>query len=248
MIKPMEYMKLATTKIALPLLAAVIANILAACTTMPPEQRIDNVPMYGQPEIPRPDFLKAADDTFINDASAAFGGSREAASKAWAYEGDKFMNALNLDYAMRRYNQSWLLNPNNYHPYWGFGRVLLQRGDVDKAIGHFVKANQLIDDEYQKVALLADMATAYSVKGNQTSTDNFRERTKYFGLANKHFEESIKLDPNYPNSWRSWARSLYYEGRYKEAWDKIHKARTLGAPEFPASFIKALEDKMPEPK
>jgi len=39
------------------------------------------------------------------------------------------MSEGNLDYAMRRYNQSWLLNPNNYQPYWGFGRILLQQID-----------------------------------------------------------------------------------------------------------------------
>jgi hypothetical protein len=44
--------------------------------------RIDNIPMYGQPEIPRPDFLKKADEDFIKQAVAGLG-SREKASEAW---------------------------------------------------------------------------------------------------------------------------------------------------------------------
>jgi hypothetical protein len=65
--------------------------------------------MYGQPEIPRPDFLKKADEVFIKQAVAGLG-SREKASEAWWLEGEKYMAQGNLDFAMRRYNQSWLLN------------------------------------------------------------------------------------------------------------------------------------------
>lgn len=233
------------TKLLLASARAIIATtILVSCATSP-ESRIDNVPMYGQPQIPRPQVLKAADEVFINQAVAGLG-SREIASKAWAAQADKYIAENNLDFAMRRYNQSWLLNPNNYQPYWGFGRVMLEWGKIDESLEHFEKAKVLIDDQYQKVALLTDMATAYSVKANRTAEP--AERAKYFDQANKLFGESIAIDPQYPNSWRSWARSLYFEGRYAEAWEKVNKARSLGAPAFPPAFFKALTDKLPEPK
>jgi len=218
--------------------------ILTGCAT-PPGNRIDNVPMYGQPQISRPQILQAADEAFISQAVAGFG-SREVASKAWAAQADKYMTEGNLDFAMRRYNQSWLLNPNNYQPYWGFGRVMLEWGKVDESLQHFEKAKRLIDNDFQKVALLADMATAYSVKANETATP--AERAKHFEQANNLYGESVAMDPKYPHSWRSWARSLYFEGRYAEAWDKVHKAKSLGAPPFPPAFLNALAEKMPEPK
>ncbi len=221
--------------------------LLSGCVIASGDLRIDNVPMYGQPEIERPEELKRADEDFIKQASEGLGG-REKASIAWWLQGDKFMSEGNLDYAMRRYNQSWLLNPNSYRAYWGFGRVLLERGQQDESLKHLEKACQLVDDEYQKVALFADTATVYSVKAYRTSLDNINERAKYFSLANKYYEESIRLDPSYPNSWRSWARSLFFEGRYADAWEKIRKARSLGAPEFPPQFIRALDEKMAEPK
>ena len=221
--------------------------LLAACAGPRPltgTDRIDNVPMYGQPQIPRPETHRKADEEFISQAAAKFGG-REQASKVWAAQAERFMAQGNHDFAMRRYNQSWLLNPNHYAPYWGFGRVMLERDNkVDEAIGHLEKAMQLIDDPFQKVALLTDAATAYSVKANQTPA----APAPYFERANRLFEESVAMDPKYPNSWRSWARSLYFEGRYREAWEKVDKARSLGAPPFPASFLKALSDKMPEPR
>ena len=201
--------------------------------------------MYGQPAVERPEILKRADENFIKQASEDLGG-RERASVAWWMEGDKFMRDGNLDYAMRRYNQSWLLNPNSFRPYWGFGRVLLEQGKLDESAMYLEKANQLVDDEYQKVALLADTASAYSMKANSSANDS-NERTKYFSLANRYFEESTKLDSTYPNSWRRWAQSLYFEGRFADAWHKVNIARSRGA-QFPPQFIKALEEKMPEPK
>lgn len=227
-------------------IAAVFAAVsfLSGCVTTG-GTRIDNVPMYGQPAIERPEALKLADEAFIKTASEGIGG-REKASVAWWMEGDKYMREGNLDYAMRRYNQSWLLNPNSFHPYWGFGRVLLEQGQLDESIKHLEKAVQLVDDEYQKVALLTDTASVYSVKANSSPAGS-SERTKYFSLANRYLEESTKLDPTYPNSWRTWARSRYFEGRFAEAWQMVNAARSRGA-QFPPQFIKALEEKMPEPK
>lgn len=222
----------------------IATTILTSCATTP-GARIDNVPMYGQPQIPRPQALREADEAFINQAVAGLG-SREVASKAWAAQADKYMAENNLDFAMRRYNQSWLLNPNNYQPYWGFGRVMLEWGKLDESIEYFEKAKTLINDQYQKVALLTDMATAYSVKANSTTVPAVR--AEYFDHANKLYGKSIALDPKYPNSWRSWARSLYFEGRYAEAWEKVSQANSLGAPAFPQAFLRALNDKLSKPK
>jgi len=212
-----------------------ILGILSGCASNNGVSRIDNIPMYGQPKIDRPDFLKKADRDLIEKAIQGFG-SREEASKAWYAQGDKFMREGNLDFAMRRYNQSWLLNPNNYQPYWGFARVLLEQNKVDDAIQYLEKSEALIDDLYQKVALLSDMGSAYTHKGKQTPS--------YFSKANKKFSESIELDSNYPNSWRRWAFSLYEQGNYKEAWEKVNKAKALNAPSFPVSFISDLESKL----
>ena len=212
-----------------------ISLILLSCQSSGGE-RIDNIPMYGQPEIKRPAALKKADEDFVEQASSGFG-SREEASKAWFAEGDKFMDEGNFDYAMRRYNQSWLLNPDSYKPYWGFGRIALQKGQIDDAIKYLEKAELLIDDPYEKVALLSDMGSAYTEKGILSPS--------YFSKANEKFSESVTLDPNYPKSWRRWAFSLYEQGDYRGAWDKVEKAESLNARPFPPRFISALEKESP---
>ena len=208
--------------------------------------RIDSIPMYGQPKVERSEFLKKADEDFIKQATGGFG-SRESASKAWHEQAEKLMREGNVDYAMRRYNQSWLLNPNNYQPYWGFARIVAEQDKLNDAIGFLEKAKSLCDDNFQKVALLADVGTIYSYKADSITKDSLNERALYFSLANQNFNESTILDPKYSDTWLRWSRSLYREGRYAEAWEKLKKANLLGVLENDI-YLKKLEEKMPEPK
>jgi tetratricopeptide (TPR) repeat protein len=227
---------------------AIAALLTVGCASVPSEQRIDNIPMYGQPELPRPEILRTADDAFISITSAAFGGNREAASEAWWKQAEEYMANRNLDFAMRRYNQAWLLNPSSYKPYWGFARVMLERDKVDEAIKYLEKSKQLCNDSYQRVALLADTGTAYAYKAESVALSQSQERERYFDRSNENFRESTSLDPDYSNAWRRWAFALHKEGKFAEAWEKIKKARSLNAAAFPPAFLKALEHKMPEPK
>ena len=96
---------------------------------------------------------------------------------------------------------------------------------------------QFIDSDYQRVALLSAIGTAYTYKANQDPA--------YFEKANKKFSESIKLDPAYPDSWGRWAYSLYKQGRFKEAWSKVKKAQSLNAHPFSSEFLSALKERLP---
>ena len=202
--------------------------------------------MYGQPEIVRPDFLKKADEEFVQEAVTRFG-TRENASKAWFSVAEEFMQKSDFDLAMRRYNQSWLLNPNNYQPYWGFGRVMLQKDKLTEAIKYLEKSKQLVDDQFQKVALFSDLGTAYSYSAQHAGSSP-NEKNRLFKLANQNYSEAMSLDPTYGNGWRRWAMSLYEEGDYAGAWDKVKKAKAQNARPLPPAFLRALEDKLPEPQ
>ena len=78
--------------------------------------RIDDVPMYGQPDTERPASLKELDEKFIAEAVAG-AGSREAASDTWWRQAEEFFAQRNFDLAMRRYNQARLLNSKSFRPH-----------------------------------------------------------------------------------------------------------------------------------
>ena len=230
-------------------LSIMTAIILTACASASVSQSgsppINLIPMYGYPNIEKSAALKKADEDFINSVVGTIG-SREEASKAFAGKGWQYLSKGDAENAMRRFNQSWLLNPNYYQPYWGFGVLLLGQAKAAEAANHFEKALALIDDDKEKPRLLSDAARAYSLQG-ATATDKMKS-VEFFGKANSLFGEATKLDPQYGDAYRAWAHSLYVEGDYNKAWEMVKRSRAFGGRNFSSEFIDALSKKMPEPK
>jgi tetratricopeptide (TPR) repeat protein len=207
----------------------------------------DNLPMFGQPKIARSEALKSADEIFIRDNALRYK-TRQAASNAYATLGWNAVRAGQLDGAMLRFNQAWLLNPKNYNPFWGFGAVLTQKGHLAEAIDQLEVARDLIDDPTQRPALLCDLGAVHSEYAARLPPDRQLERAQRFVVANSRFTESLENDPNFAQAWREWAISLYEQERYSEAWVKVKRARELRAEPFSAQFLQKLSAKMAEPK
>jgi tetratricopeptide (TPR) repeat protein len=229
------------------LLCTVLVFFLAPGLLAAQSQSTDALPMFGQPKIARPENLKQADESFIRDATFRYN-TRQAASTAFATQGWSAVRSGQLDVAMQRFNQAWLLNPKNYSVFWGFGAVLSQRGKLAEAIEHLESARELLDDPTQRVALLCDLGAVHSEYAVRLPADRQLERAQHFVLANSRFTESLDNNPKYAPSWREWAISLYEQDRYSEAWVKVKQARENGAEPFPPDFLKKLSAKMPEPK
>lgn len=207
----------------------------------------EQLPMFGQPKIARPESLKKEDEKFIRDATVRFG-SRQAGSDAFVAQGWKAVRAEQLDLAMRYFNRAWLLNPKNYQVFWGFGAIMSERGKLLESIEHLETAREMVNDPVQRVALLCDLGAVHSEYAAGLPADRELERAQHFVKANSRFTESLENDPKFARSWREWAISLYEQGRYSEAWIKIQQARELRAEPFPAGFLEKLSAKMPEPK
>jgi Flp pilus assembly protein TadD len=178
------------------LLSIVAATILAACASAGAPQSgnppLNLIPMYGYPKIEKSAALKKADDDFIK-AVVGTAGSREEVSRGFAGEGWRHLGNGDAANAMRRFNQSWLLNPNNYQPYWGFGALLLAQRKPSEAATHFEKALSLINEESEKPRLLSDASRAYSAQGAFAADKMMAE--VFFGKANSLLDEATKLNP-----------------------------------------------------
>lgn len=227
------------------LLIFVFAAVSLPCLSQD-TMRVDNLPMYGQPDVERPPYLRELDQHFIANAVKAFG-SREKASREWYAQGEKYMRENNADFAMRRYNQSWLLDPNNYQPYWGFGRVLLNRKECNGAIRQFARARELVNNEPGKPALLSDSGIAYGYCASITPPWEAETRKKYYENANRLFAESTRLSPSFGVAWYRWSQVLLQQGRVQEAWDMAAKAEAAGYP-VPADHLAQLRQRMPQSK
>ncbi len=229
-----------------------VALMLSACASSyraiigTDNNPINLIPMYGHPEIVKTEGQKDADDRFIKTVSDN-SGSRKKASKEFAAEGGRYLQKGDTANAMRRFNQSWLLDPANYLSYWGFAAVLLGQDKAAESSIHFDKALSLIDDDKQKPRLLVDSAKAYAKQGGALMKTNNVKSGEFFGKANSLIEEALTLDSQYGNAYRYGALIYYYQGNYKKAWEIVKRSRALDAYDFAPNFIEALSREMKEP-
>lgn len=219
---------------------------LTSCAGGPPTSGavpIDQVPMYGGMNRASYPELKAADDTFIQGTTQAFG-SREAASQAFVSRGFDLYTKDDLPGAMRRFNQAWLLNPANPESFWGFGSVLNDRGEYCESMKMM---NQAIELKMPAAkGFLADAAfitTRCALTDQALSTEG---RNRLLGKSEELFRRSEQDDPNRAYVYGTWARAYYAQDRYQDAWAMVAKQRSAGG--SPSDrFLSLLKSKMPEP-
>lgn len=230
------------------LLLLCIALLLTGCVTVAEKEAFESQPMYGQPEQVRPDYLKWEDASFIKQTSQRYQGDVKRASREWTIKGNELLRYGDVEGAMRKFNQAWLLDDSNYQVYWGFGQVLVIKDELPEAKRYLWKAYELIDDPFQKPALLTDLATIVSLQGDALPAAKTAERDALFLRANDYFEKVLELDASFFPVWQRWAQSLYREGNYGAAWEKIHAAKARGVKQFSKRFIEQLSAKHPEPR
>jgi len=204
--------------------------------------RVDEIPMYGGQDRSVIPELKAADETLIADTTKHYG-SREEAASAFVSQGFRFHGQGQLGMAMRRFNQAWLLDPTNPEVYWGFGAVLNDQSKMCESMAQFEKA--LSFNRYF-TGLYPDAGSAIALCAISSEKLTPPERDSLFIKSESLYSEAAEKDMNKGYVFYSWAIVDFHRQRYAEAWEKVRKARGLGA-QIPPPFIRALSNKMREP-
>lgn len=221
--------------------------LLSGCLMTAPvkeENRIDEVAMYGGIDRSKYPVLKAADEKFIADVTAQFG-SRERASILWVNQGYKFYRQDHLGMAMRRFNQAWLLNPDNSEVYTGFAAVLSEQDKECEAMQMMEKALAMPHYEFQGVYPDAGrIVTLCSVSDKTLSAEG---KAKLWARSEELYKKGEQVEPNKQYLYDSWATAYYWQGKYADAWAMVAKARKLGG-QTSKRFLGMLQAKMPQPR
>ncbi len=111
-------------------IAIIILTVLLICTFCAEDAfaQSNELPLYGRLYgVNPPKELQQADEQFKRSVIKASGspekGSDYFADRAWEAYGDR-----QFGFAMRRANQSWLLNNRNYRAYWVMALVQKANG------------------------------------------------------------------------------------------------------------------------
>jgi tetratricopeptide (TPR) repeat protein len=203
---------------------------------------IDQVPMYGGMDRSAVKELREADEQFIEGTTKAFG-SREKASAAFVDRAFRLYGQDDIVGAMRRFNQAWLLNPNNPEVYWGFASVLHDQGKTCEAMKMMEKAlsfNLYIDGLYPDAGRL--MTLCASADSSLTAG----QKKQLYDKADLLYSEAETKDRDKGYVYASWASAYYWRSRYDDAWMMVKKAKEAGG-SLPEPFLEQLRSKMAEP-
>jgi len=227
-------------------IGCVLTLCLAGCLVVqndPHLKSIDQVPMYGGMDRQSVPELKKADDAFIESASSAFGG-RERAAKRWVDQAFAFYNHDDLDMAMRRFNQAWLLDPKNPEVYWGFGAVLHDRGLAFGAYDMEMRAYKL---GFREPSFMADLGRVAALRTVEAKDLSPEQRAAFIAESESYYEVAIKDGVKLGYIYDSWSTAKYWTGDYAGAWGKVKASRAHGGTPTDR-FLSMLIAKMPEPQ
>mgnify|MGYP001788015720 CR=1 FL=1 len=205
----------------------------------------DQVPMYGGLDRNTNPTLRAADEKLIQDTTQHYG-SREKASASFTDTAFNYYRQGNVDFAMRRFNQAWLMNPNNPEVYWGFASVLHDQGK-------FCDGLKLLEIGLSKGPIqkgyMPDHAVLYAGCARHGQGISLKQRSDFLEKSTEIFA-AAERDSEVPKPYLyfQWARTHYALGEYTSAWEKIKEYRKYTSNPVDDKLLTRLSEKLPEPK
>jgi tetratricopeptide (TPR) repeat protein len=203
-------------------------------------QPLNELPLYGG--FKKTVSQKQADEVFIRSAIHEMG-SREKAAEHIVVRGWQALSRDDIKTAIKRFNQAWLINPDNGQVYWGLAITQAKQEKFDSAIELFRKGDKIIKDNPR---FFADYGYAITRK----STELKNKKLDHIAISEKGIEilkKAITLDPDLGDVYFYMAIAEFNRDKYKEAWRNIKLAKEKGYSGITKAFLTALEQKLPEP-
>ncbi len=201
------------------------------------EEFEEQLPMYGNTDRSKnPDFV-VQDNSLIAKATRSFG-TREHASEGYVERGFEHYANKEFDKSMDRFNQAWLLNPENPYVYLGFGLLLNKEEQSCQANEMFKLANE---KGLKENGFLADYAHTSS-QCALLKKDN--DRTALFNASNNLYSVAAQTSNQrlLAYVYHSWAKSYYLQENFIKSQEMIEQSKNLGGT-IDNSLLQALRAK-----
>lgn len=131
-------------------------------------------------ELTKTQKMLDADRTFVEAMRKIHKGDLKEGARYSVLQGWDAFEKGNMDIAIRRFNQAWLLDPRNAEIYWGFAVATHVRGDgLAQTERWFARAEELLSTDPE---LFNDHAVSLEDNG-----EHARARTNY--------EKALAIDP-----------------------------------------------------
>jgi Tfp pilus assembly protein PilF len=158
-------------------------------------------------------------------------GTHRKASDHLIRVGFDYLYKADLKTAMYRFNQAWLLDPQNANVYWGYGAIYLSFNDTDEALRQYDKGLTI---DPKSANILTDKATAYmSIFGNMGTVD-------YLNKAIELFNKSYNIDPSNQNTSFKLSAAYFYKKDCVNARKFYNACMKLGGQPITQEYTDAL--------
>lgn len=194
------------------------------------ETQIDLQPEYGN--VPKTKEQIEEDRQFIAIVLKQDSTNRKGSEHliklgfTYLYRGD-------LETAMRRFNQAWLLDPKNENAYWAYAAVYFTFNDIEEASKQLDKG-LLLNPKSSNI--LTDKATIYMT--GYMNTHNIADLNKAIDI----FIQSYKIDSLNQNTLFKLSVAYFYKQDCSNAWKYYNECMKLGGEPISKEYTQALKD------
>lgn len=175
---------------------------------------------------------------FVTKLSNSFA-SRAEASQFFSTKGYEYLAESQPDTAAYRFNLAWVLDPNNADAYHGLGIVASSAPSPDQALELLTKGQALAPTNS---GLLSDLGAVYLIRYQQT------KKKKDLTAGTELLEKATSQDATNAAGWQQLARAYYYQEKYAQAWEAIHKGQTSNLASLDFDLINDLKAQLPDPQ
>ena len=218
-------------------------------------QEVDNkVPMYG--EIPKSEYHEKLDKEFIKDVVKKYGSKKEACEAhvdfGWRY----YYNKDGVT-SMKRFNQAWLLNPDNPDIYFGFAALTEAKGNQKEADRLYrIGLDKDVKKEraeicYKKIADCKEQNEDYNgtinaylkiIELNDKNTFAYKKLGYFYSFTSDsiksemYLTRAIELDPKDELTYNNRGHLYHKEKAYQKAIDDYSKAIMIN-PKYISAYV-----------
>jgi len=200
------------------------------------------LPMYGGEDRKNNVEILKKDNEFIVKSTRSYS-SREHAAEGYVERGFEMYSQNNFDKAMQRFNQAWLLNPDNAYIYLGYGLLYNNEKKPCMAVTMFMQAHK---KGLEESGFISDYA--YTTTNCALSKETQLQK-ELFNDANDLHEQSshspIKALQAY--AYHLWAKSYFLQNDFSNSQKMLETSKNLGG-NTDAQFEQSLKEKLMEPK
>ena len=185
-------------------------------------------PEYGN--APKNEGQKQADRDFIKIALKSDTTPLKA-SEHLVSLGFTYLYRGDLETAMRRFNQAWLLDPKNENAYWGYGAIYASFNDYKMALDMYEKGLAI---NPKSSNILTDKATMYMVSFEKNqNVDDLKTATEIF-------KQSYIIDRTNQNTLFKLSICYFFSNDCTNAMKYYNECKKLGGKPITSDYTNAL--------